>query len=222
MRTLYHLWLNPFCRKVRLILNEKNIEFRLSIENIWERRESFLALNPVGDVPVYVEEQGTALSGSNVISEYIDEAFPNPPLIGSSPMERAETRRLVYWFDQKFGPEVTKNIVDEKIMKRIMGLGQPNSKAVRAGHLNIHTHLSYISYLLERRDWLSGNNLSMADFTAAGHLSVIDYLGDVPWEKYEAVKYWYARIKSRPSFRSILADTVPGIPPSNHYKNLDF
>ncbi len=222
MRTLYHLWLNPFCRKVRLILNEKNIEFCLSIENIWERRESFLALNPVGDVPVFVEEQGTALSGSNVISEYIDEAFPNPPLIGSSPMERAETRRLVYWFDQKFGREVTKNIVDEKIMKRIMGLGQPNSKAVRAGHLNIHTHLSYISYLLERRDWLSGNNLSMADFTAAGHLSVIDYLGDVPWEKYEAVKCWYARIKSRPSFRSILADTVPGIPPSKHYKNLDF
>ena len=113
MRTLYHLWLNPFCRKVRLILNEKNIEFCLSIENIWERRESFLALNPVGDVPVFVEEQGTALSGSNVISEYIDEAFPNPPLIGSSPMERAETRRLVYWFDQKFGREVTKNIVDD-------------------------------------------------------------------------------------------------------------
>ena len=176
MHILYHLWLNPFCRKVRLILHEKKIAFKLHAENVWERSEEFLALNPVGEVPVLLVEHGTALSGSNTITEYLDEVFPNPPLIGKSPLIRAETRRLVYWFDQKFGTEVTRNIVDEKIMKRFQGQGQPNSQAVRAGHSNIHVHLEYISYLVERRAWLSGDELSIADLTAAAHLSTIDYL----------------------------------------------
>ena len=50
----------------------------------------------------------------------------------------------------------------------------------------------------------------------------IDYLGDVPWNEDEAAKNWYARVKSRPSFRPLLAETVPGIPPSETYADLDF
>ena len=222
MRILYHFWLNPYCRKVRLVLHEKQVPFKLHTEKVWERRREFLALNPVGDVPVLVEKQGSALSGSDTIIEYVDEVFPNPPLIGKNPLARAECRRLVYWFDKKFNNEVTEKIVDEKIMKRVQGLGQPDSKAVRAGHHNIHTHLDYVSYLIERRPWLSGDELSVADITAAAHFSTIDYLGDVPWEKYTLAKQWYARIKSRPSFRPILEDLIPGASPTEHYKNLDF
>lgn len=222
MRTLYHLLLNPFCRTVRLVLCEKKLSFTLQEEKVWERRDKFLALNPVGEVPVFVEEQGTAISSSDAICEYLDEICPSPSLIGGSPLVRAETRRLVYWFNQKFDIEVTKNIVDEKITKRNLGLGQPNSRAVRAGHSNIHVHLEYISYLIERRQWLSGNELSLADLAAAAHLSTVDYLGDVPWEKYQTVKEWYVRIKSRPSFRPLLEDLIPGTPPPKHYKDLDF
>ena len=222
MLTLYHLWLNPFCRKVRLALLEKKIPFKLRSESVWERREKFLSLNPVGEVPVLLISQDTALSGSDTISEYIDEVFPKPPLFGLNPLQKAETRRLVYWFDHKFNLEVTNNLIEEKIMKRFLGQGEPHSGAVRAGLSNIHIHLDYIGYLVEKRTWLSGEELSIADLTAAAHLSIIDYLGDVPWEKHEAAKNWYARIKSRPSFRPILKDHIPGIPPAKHYKNLDF
>jgi glutathione S-transferase len=222
MQTLYHMWLSPFCRKVRIVLHEKKIDFDMKVENVWERRNDFLALNPAGEVPVLVEPGGTALSGGDVICEFMDEIHPEPPLVGRHPLERAEVRRLVAWFDQKFNSEVTENLVGEKIMKRFLQLGAPDSKAIRAGNSNIHTHLSYISYLIERRKWLAGNELTLADIAAAAHLSTIDYLGDVPWKDHVPAKDWYARIKSRPSFRPLLSDHIPGAPPSKHYANLDF
>ena len=177
MRTLHHLWLSPFCRKVRLVLNEKRLDFQMRTEAVWERNEDFLKLNPVGEVPVLIEADGTALSDSAAICEFLDEVHPEPALIGHQAVARAEARRLVYWFDHKFHVEVTKNLVDEKITKRFLGLGEPVSKAIRAGHANIHHHLDYIGYLADRRRWLAGDYLSVADLAAAAHLSCVDYLG---------------------------------------------
>ena len=222
MRTLYHLWLSPFCRKVRVALAEKGLDFELKVEKLWERREAFLALNPAGEVPVLVEGNGAVFADSDAIVEYVDEVYPDPPLIGRSPAARAEARRLAAWFDGKFHREVTHNLVGEKIMKRFLGLGEPNSAAIRAGGANIHVHLDYIGYLTEERRWLAGNDFSIADIAAAAHLSCVDYLGDVPWQRHVAAKDWYARVKSRPSFRAILGDHIPGCPPPHHYADLDF
>ena len=222
MRILHHLWLSPECRKVRIVLREKNIEFELRVEKVWERRPPFLALNPAGEVPVLVEPDGTALSDGTAICEFLDEINPEPPLFARHPVERAEVRRLVAWFDRKFNHEVTENLVGEKVMKRFLGLGAPRSRAIRAGLTNIHAHLDYIAYLIERRKWLAGEQLSLADFAAVAHLSAVDYLGDVPWDQHEGAKDWYARIKSRPSLRPLLADHIPGVTPPKHYKNLEF
>jgi glutathione S-transferase len=222
MRILHHLWLSPQCRKVRIVLLEKNIEFELRVEKVWERRESFLALNPAGEVPVLIEPDGVALSDGTAICEFLDETQPDPPLFAHHPRENAEVRRLVAWFNCKFNHEVTENLVGEKVMRRFLGLGEPRSSAIRAGLKNIHTHLDYIAYLTERRKWLAGEEISLADFAAAAHLSTVDYLGDVPWNKHEGAKEWYARIKSRPSFQSLLADHIPGVAPPKHYSNLDF
>ncbi len=222
MRTLYHLWLSPFCRTVRLVLHEKRVEFEMKGESVWERREGFLAINPAGDVPVLVEADGTAISGSGVICEFLDEIYSEPPLIGRQALPRAEVRRLVDWFDRKFNAEVTENLVGEKMMKRFLGLGEPDSTVVRAGHANIHCHLDYIAYLIDRRKWLAGDFLSLADLVAAAHLSAVDYIGDVPWKDHEGAKNWYSRVKSRPSFRTLLEDNIPGAPPPKHYRNLDF
>jgi glutathione S-transferase len=222
MRTLYHLWLSPHSRKARIVLGEKKLEFDLQTEKVWDRREGFLRLNPRGEVPVLVETDGTAISGGQVISEYLDEVYPTPPLLGRGPMERAEVRRLCDWFDQKFNDEVTRNLIDEKVMKRFLGLGSPDSNAIRAGKVNIHHHLDYICFLIERRTWLAGEAFSLADITAGAHLSCVDYLNDVPWADHPVVKDWYARIKSRPSFRALLHDLIPGVPPPKHYLDLDF
>lgn len=222
MRTLYHLWLSPFSRKVRIVLAEKKLDFQMNVEQVWERRREFLALNPSGEVPVLVEPDNTVLSDSNAICEYLEEVAPHPNLIGATPHDRAEVRRIVAWFDRKFDDEVTDKLVGEKVMKRFLGLGEPDSRKIRAAQQNIHTHLDYIAYLTDRRHWLAGEDMTLADIAAASHLSAVDYLGDVPWSDHKSAKHWYARIKSRPSFRPILADRIPGLVAPKHYADLDF
>lgn len=206
------------------MLAEKGLEFDMKVEKTWERRPDFLAMNPAGQVPVLIEEDGAVLVDSGVICEYLEELHPDDkkPLLGRDPQMRAEVRRLVTWFDLKFQREVTANLVGEKIQKRFLGLGQPDSSAIRAGHANIHTHLDYIAWLTERRTWLAGDLFSLADIAAAAHISCLDYIGDVPWDDHPEAKVWYARIKSRKTFRPILADHIPGVPPPRHYADPDF
>jgi glutathione S-transferase len=222
MRALYHLWLHPFSRKVRITLTEKQLEFDLRLEKIWERRTEFLSMNPAGDVPVLIEPDGTTIANSSVICEYLEEVYPEINLLGFDPVQKAETRRLIGWFDTKFNREVTDNLVGEKLMKRMLKLGEPHGPSIRAGHANIHYHLDYIGYLTEKRNWLAGEDFSLADITAASHISAIDYIGDVPWDEHQGARDWYARVKSRPSFQALLADRVPGFVPSIHYENVDF
>ena len=222
MRTLFHLWLSPFCRKVRILLLEKDLEVELKTENLWDRRREFLQINPAGDVPVLVEENGHVICDSGAICDYLEEIKPTPTLLPGDAEQRSEIRRLVAWFDRKFNKEVSENLVGEKILKRFLKRGAPDASAIRAGKKNIHHHLNYIAWLCERRTWLAGPKISLADIAAAAHISSLDYLGEVPWEEHEQAKDWYARIKSRPSMRPILADHLPGEPPPKHYADLDF
>ncbi|MEM9682617.1 MAG: glutathione S-transferase family protein, partial [Pseudomonadota bacterium] len=174
MHRLHHLWLSPFCRKIRVQMAEKKIDFELNIEKVWERRDDFLALNPSGQVPVLEVSGGPALADSIAISEYLEEVHSDPNLLGEAPAARAETRRLVAWFDQKFNSEVTAMLVHQKITRRLLSLGEPDSMAIRAGNANIHMHLDYIAWLTEDRRWLSGDEFSLGDIAAAAHLSCVD------------------------------------------------
>lgn len=222
MRQLYHIWLCPYSRKVRVVLKELGFEFDLVVEKVWDRRPEFLALNPAGQVPVLVEENGRAIPESSAIVEYLDEVCQTRTLIGFDPASRAETRRLVAWFDLKFGHEVTLPLVYEKLFKRFMGMGQPDSGIIRAAHHHLRDHMTYLGQLHDERKWLAGADFSIADIAAAAHLSCLDYLGDIVWESYESAKDWYMRVKSRPSFRPLLGDHIPGLPPPRHYADLDF
>ncbi len=222
MRTLYHMILSPHSRKIRLVLGEKGLAFELRAEKTWERREGFLRLNPAGDVPVLVEEGSRFYADSNAISEYLDEAYPEPPLLGNDVDGRAESRRLVAWFDDKFHREVGRPLINERLMKRFLGLGEPQSDVIRNASRNLRSHLDYISYLAERRNYLADGIVSLADLAAAAHLSVADYLGHIDWSAYPGVKDWYVKVKSRKSFRPLLKDRVPGLEPPKHYSELDF
>jgi glutathione S-transferase len=221
MHRLYHVPLSPFCRKVRLVLAEKRIEVELIEERFWERRKDFLQMNPGGAVPV-LKADGLTLAESSAICEYLDEVHPEPPLMPSSPAARAEVRRLVSWFDDKFHREVTANLLYERVNKKIMQKGYPDSANVKAGAKNIKFHIDYMGWLLEQRRWLAGDHMTLADFAAAAHFSCLDYIRDIDWDRNPTVKEWYATIKSRPAFRSLLADTIPGFPQPPHYADLDF
>jgi len=222
MRILYHLPLSPYARKVRAVLAEKRLPFELRVEKVWERRPEYLELNPACTVPTLVEDNGLVIPDSAVICEYLEETYPDTGLLGRGPSERVETRRLVKWFDEKFAAEVTRNLLWEKTMKQALRLGAPDASALRAGYANLKQHLMYIGWLAEHRRWLGGANLSLADFAAAAMLSSIDFIGDVDWSLSPPAKEWYARMKSRPCFRSVLTDRVNGASPPPHYADLDF
>ncbi len=230
MVTLHH---HPFCphsRFVRLILGEMGIEPRLIEEREWERRREFLLLATEGATPVLVEEGAPSLPGAEVIAEYLDEtrgsSLGERRLLPGDPIERAEARRLTRWFNVKFFNEASHWLVREKIHKRFMspeqGGGGPDMQTVRAALFNLRYHLRYIGHLISARNWLAGDRLTYADLAAAAHLSCIDYLGDAQWDENETARIWYARVKSRPSFRPLLADRLPGMAPSLTYADLDF
>ena len=221
MLQLLHFPLCPYSRKVRVAVREKELPAELTLVEPWRSGDSLLALNPAAEVPV-LQDGELVIVDSAVICEYLDEVRPEPALIGKMPAERAETRRLVAWFDGKFVREVTDLIWREKLIKRIKDKETPDSRAVRVGLGNIDLHLAYIAYLFERRNWLAGETLSLADIAAAAQLSVLDYMGDVPWDRHPGAKLWYSRIKSRPSFRPLLADRLPALKPADHYDDLDF
>ena len=221
MNRLYHFPLSPFCRKVRLTLAEKKLEVELVEERYWEPSADFLRRNPAGKVPI-LKMDSKILTESQAICEYIEETNPTPQLMPHDPDDRFEVRRLCSWFDDKFHSEVTSNLLYERFTKKVMKLGYPDSKAVKLGAARIKYHLDYMAWLLDQRRWLAGDVMTLADFTAAAHLSCLDYISDVDWNRSANVKDWYAKIKSRPSFRPLLMDQVSGFPPPSHYADLDF
>lgn len=221
MRTLYHHSVSPLSRLVRIALAEKGVAYEARVEKPWERQESFLALNPAGEVPVLLEADGTRVVGAAILA-YLEEVYPDSPLLTGSAAQRAEIRRLTDWFLRKFEREVTEHLVGEKLIKRLSAEGHPDALAIRAGLANIHYHLDYISFLSERRRWLAGDQISYADLAAAAEISTIDYINCVPWDDHQEARQWYARLKSRPSFRPLLSDLIPGVRPPPHYADLDF
>ncbi len=221
MNRLYHFPLSPFSRKVRLCLAEKRIEVELVEERYWEQDADFLRRNPAGRVPI-LQIGKLTLADSQAICEFLEETVPQPPLMPKGAEARYEVRRLVAWFDDKFNAEVTSKLIGERVFRKVKGTGYPDSTNVKSGARAIKFHLDYMAGLLESRRWLAGNDMTLADFAAAAHLSCLDYISDVDWHRSEVVKEWYAKIKSRPAFRSLLADQVPGFPQPSHYADLDF
>ena len=219
MTTLYHYPLCPFSRKIRLLLGEQKIGIDLIVERYWENRKEFITLNPSGEVPILLSDEIT-FCGHQAIAEFIENKYEN--ILPEDIKTKAENRRLIDWFDNKFYREVTYPLIHNRIIKRYIGDQQPSSEVIRKALQNIKVHLPYIEWLAENRKWLSGDHFSVADLSAAAQLSVIDYMNDLDWSDFGEARAWYAKIKSRPSFRSLLSDVVDGIHPPNHYKNLDF
>jgi len=229
-RTLHHFPLDPASRQVRLALGEKRLAFTEVPVRYWERPKELTDLNPSGLIPVLVETPTTETGGdarlvlceARAILDHLEETVPEPGLLGREPAERAEARRLLSWFDRKFEYEAGGYILHEKMEKRLLRLGAPDLNNLRQGRDGLRAHLFYIDKLLQEREWLAGRRLSLADFAAAAHFSVIDYCGDMPWADFPAVKTWYMKLKSRPCFRPLLADRWPGLTPAAHYDDLDF
>ncbi len=233
MWSLYQHTLCPFSRVIRLVLAEKRIAHQLVVERPWEERPEFLALNPAAQTPVlqWVDEPTSrpevragiiTISDCAAITEYLEEIIKDVPLMGSGPLERAEVRRIAGWFHQLFYAECGVLLLRERMWNRVVSLQTPNTGNIRAALAAADKHLGYIDDLIDQRRWLGGGAFSLADIVAAAHVSVADYLGGINWEPHDPAKQWYMAMKSRPSFRQLLVERMPGLMPPSHYDKLDF
>lgn len=222
MRELYHYPLDAFGRIARIYLHEKSLEYQAIEECPWNRKVSFSENHVYSDLPTLVENNGTVLEGCYSIVEYIEQTYQSSCLLGNSLKEKAEVRRVSALFNVYFFADVANNIIFEKVIKKYVSKSSPDSASIRKGNSNIKKYFDYISWLTNRRNWLAGEEFSMADISAAAHISCLDYVASVEWESYPEVKDWYVRIKSRPSFRSILKDRITNVVPPTFYSELDF
>lgn len=226
---IYHFQLCPFSRKLRLLLAEKNIEFSLKYEPFWQRRKGFIKINPTGLTPTVIINDENIIWGNNAICEFISDYYDITDLNKDNSeknydniLNNAQIRKIVEWFDNKFYQEVTKYILNEKIIKTISRMSYPDSQAIRVAKTNIHYHLEFITHLCRNHQYLALDQITLADFAAASQLSVLDYVDDVPWQSYKIVRDWYRLIKSRPAFKQILKDRIANLVPPSHYEDPDF
>lgn len=226
MRKLYYYPLCAFSRIALLALSEKKLDFSIEITKFWDKNSHLLDLNSFGRLPVLVDLNGSTIAGVYAVVEYVEDAYEDLHLLSSDLEERAEARRIFQWMNEDFAAEITTVLAFEKDIKRyFVSKGQssaPSSSVIKNVKEASHAYFKQLETFIDQRNWLAGDIFSIADIAVAAHISVVDYLGNVLWSHYPILKGWYMRIKSRPSFKKILLDRLPGLPPSPHYKNLDF
>ncbi len=187
-------------------------------ENPWEKRNEFMEINPTGQVPVLIDNN-FVIADSNAICEYIEETYNSDvKLLGSSTIIKSKIRALINWFDNKFYNEVTKYIMNEKVITN----RSPDSRFLHAAQHNLPCHMEYTEHLINKNVWLATDKFTLADITLASHISVMDYVSSFPWEKSKILKEWYSIVKSKPCFREILLERISGLIPPKHYADLDF
>ena len=180
-------------------------------------------MNPSGDVPVLIIKK-RKICGHYAITEFLEEELGR--ILPEDIDEKNECRRIIDWFDSKFHNEVLNIILHEKVERLFLsvdqGGGLPRLNRIKIGIHNLNFHLKYLEKIISNRFCLVSDKPNTADFTAVAHISCLDYLGDIPWKRYPRVKEWYGKIKSRPSFRSLLTDQIMSIPPRGKYVSLDY
>lgn len=225
MRTLYHWPLDPQSRQARIALGEKKLKFKLSPVSPWEPGADFMELCVEGAPPALVDVSPNGklvIVGTRAISEYAHESSSRFPLLSEDAIERAEARRICSWFDFKFQDEVNAYLMHEKVEKSLTGSGAPDPAVLREGRDHLAFHLDYLTWILERREWLAGGQFSLADIAAGAHISCLDFLGEIRWKQRPELKAWYQKLKCRPGFRPLLSDRLPGMMPPAYYSDLDF
>lgn len=224
MTRLLQYRLDPASRLIRLVFAEYGVTAELEDIKPWARDSRLLDINPAGTVPILVEPGEPPIVSTLAVLHAVEDRYAPenvPGLVPVEPRDRAEMWRLLEWVLLKLNDEVTRYVLEEKIVKRDQR-GVPEPGVLRAAKANLGEHLLYFNWLFASRQWMAGPTMTLADFALAAHLSSLDYLGDVLWDSAPETRQWYARIKSRPAFRPLLGDRVPGMSPSKGYADLDF
>jgi len=224
MRRLYHWTFDPHARLVRLALAEKKLDVSLVPSPPWQVHGDVRGLAPGASGVAFTHRANEAryvAVGTRAICEYLEESGEGERLLPRLPEDRAEARRIWQLADDHLA-EAGATLLAERIAMARTRAHTPDSARLRKGAHTLRSHLTLFNHLAGIRPFMAGRVLTLADLALAAHLSCFDYFNDVPWDLAPDLRVWYGRMKSRPSFRPILADTIEGTRPAGHYADLDF
>lgn len=220
---LYYNPVCPFSRQASIYLQELDIDFIRIREDYWLRSEKLLSMNPACSLPILVINEHLIIKGIYPILEYLHDTYDQfAYFMGSTHEIKAETRRVIAWFNDKFYLEVSKVLINEKFIRLVRHLGEPRTQFLKAAKANLKCHMNYMGQLLHQDNFFISEHISCADIAAATHLSILDYFSEIAWEHWPDIRHWYSLLKSRPSFQPVLHDRISGFVPPQYYNNLDF
>ncbi len=225
MPSLIHHPLDPASRLIRLMCAEYGVPLDMEEIKPWLRDAELLEINPAANLPILLGDSDQPIVGILATIHTVEDLYTPSVVAGLIPPDpgpRAEMWRMIEWVITKLNDEVTRYVLEEKIIKRDQRGATPDPAVLRVAKANLNEHMLYFNWLFATRSWLAGDTLTLADFALAAHLSTLDYLGDIDWPKAGETRDWYSRIKSRPAFRTLLNDRVVAMPPQRGYADLDF
>lgn len=175
MLTLYDADRCPYCARARIVLAEKGLEYETVVVDLDERPAWIHDKNPLGRVPV-LEEDAFVLPESAVIMEYLDERYPEPPLLPADPGERALARLRIEQFDDLLGDAYY---------------------AVRKGDESarswLEARLAALDGALEAQPYLTGRTYGLAD------VAYLPWVLRLSTDSYPALSTWVERLAQRPA-----------------------
>lgn len=237
MLELYHDW-RSFCSiKVRLCLAEKKLAWEsrfVDLMKLEHTTPAYLALNPNGVVPTLVHD-GVPIHESTLINEYLEEVFPEIPLMPDDPVERARARFWVKYEDDVLHPAIrpatfammmARELADrsdeelaamveahpnkQRAEELVRAARSPVDEAkVEAARQTMRTALDRLERRLGEVPWLGGNSYSLADIAAAPFIDRLEELNlSGLWTTRPALTDWIARTKARPAYREAIPDNA--------------
>jgi glutathione S-transferase len=168
MLTLYDAPRCPYCARVRIVLAEKNVELETIEIDLDER-------------PSWIYEDGWTLPESAVIMEYLEERYPDPPLLASDPADRALARLRIFRHDAFTKPYYA--------LRR----GEPGADALFAEQLD------RLDAALEERPWLGGAEYGLADIAYVPWVLRARHVMGIDFEPYPAINEWLGKLLDRPA-----------------------
>jgi glutathione S-transferase len=198
--TLHSFRRCPFAIRVRMVLEEKKLDYQIKEENLSNPSSELLSMHPEGRVPLLIhdlEHQKHVIYQSSIITEYLDEAFPQIKLMPAEPSTRAEIRLWTYWCDHLFKPDL------DLYKYELRSLTESDAESLRE---RLHQHFTKWETALETGPFIMGSQLTLADI----HLFPFarQFMAATPpfpgVEKYLKLNQWLSSMISRSSFEKVM------------------
>ena len=192
----------PNPRVVRMVLAEKRLE--LDVVNVdilagENRQPPFLARNPAGEVPALELDDGRVLAESVAIAEYLDELHPDPPLIGTTPEERALTRMWIRRVDFKVAQPLTAAFRAAEGLPMFRERVRCLPQAAEDLKATVRDGVAWLDAQLDGRPFLTGADVRLPDILLYCFLDFGAQVGQPPPGDCQRISGWMARMASRPS-----------------------